>query len=225
MFTRLPLVLFHCHHLPAILEYNRDRRTTWHLRKDSKMKASTVNKNQLTSQDTISRTQIMGNSIGQMAQFLQQINCTEKRRKWGNLLRERDLNHTLTICIIWTLSEYWFEQSNCFFFLKKQDNQNNLNIVWIFDAIKELWLIFGIWHILVRFLQSLHIREIHWNIYGWNDVLAGIYFQAVWVSSWLNKHGHEMKGTWEYLRVYLMLDIFHNKEKLSLDSSEKTTNS
>lgn len=131
------------------------------------------------------------------------------------------INHLHYMDLIWVL--IWTIQ--LFFFLKKQDNQNNLNIVWIFDAIKELWLIFGIWHILVRFLQSLHIREIHWNIYGWNDVLAGIYFQAVWVSSWLNKHGHEMKGTWEYLRVYLMLDIFHNKEKLSLDSSEKTTNS
>lgn len=78
--------------------------------------------------------------------------------------------------------------------------------------------------------KVLCFRSAYWSIYGWNDMVCGIYFKIIW--SWgkvggsvdkirLALHWHLLKlgdswGTWGFIRLFFLLlcmfENFHNKK-------------
>ena len=91
----------------------------------------------------------------------------------------------------------------------KWDNQSNLNIVSIFDDIKELWLIFGVWHIMVMLYSVL----VKYTEICFNEMMAWICLMTTWERGWVNKQGHEIKGTREAFRFSTWCSKFSKIEK------------
>lgn len=142
------------------------------------------------------------------------VRGTEERWRGTYRLKERYIN-------VWTLFGFWFGHTNC---KRKQNIYETLGVIWTLAEYLMILRDYVLWIILkcdnvilIMFKQqpiaSLSFRDTYWNIYEWNDVMSGIFFQVGECWSW-------GMGQWEFtffsfcFYLWLTYSIIKSFEKL-----------